>query len=236
MIYENPTMLLRALKGPALSILMALMMAGQRVSNSHLETMTGYTDKSIAKGLQTLEELGIADYTSAGWGLCAGQQLPLVFNHDDAAQQREELPESEKAEADMQSPSRRNSGLLTTTTYTDINPEEVVVVSSNNGSPSRKNSDSPLVLALKRAGITGQKLRELSRRADLRAEDVPALEKELKKRKKERYSPGLLIYALESGEKPPEREPGDERYDICEKCLTYKFACECEDENESELP
>jgi hypothetical protein len=74
------TAMLRTLKGSPLSVLMALALAGQPVSATWLETVTGYTDKSIQSGLNVLVEFGLATRNGRYyWQIADGvAQLPLM--------------------------------------------------------------------------------------------------------------------------------------------------------------
>ena len=63
--------------------------------------------------------------------------------------------------------------------------------------------------ALTRAGIMGKKRVSLSQLAWVTAESVSAWEAALKREKKERYSPGLLISVLESGDPAPKVKGSD---------------------------
>ena len=75
---DNPIRMVRELKGAPLSILFALSVTRQRVSQAWLEGVTGYTDKPISSALSYLEEIGLADHTSSGWKLTGkAKQLPL---------------------------------------------------------------------------------------------------------------------------------------------------------------
>src|SRR3990170_3030811 len=77
--FGNPIRMVRELKGPALSIFVALALVHQRVSQSWLEMATGYTDKPVSQALAYLKEVGLASHTSAGWQLTGqAKQLPLA--------------------------------------------------------------------------------------------------------------------------------------------------------------
>ena len=72
--------MIRTLKGSPLSILIALAMSGQPVTAEWLETATGYSDKSIVKGLKVLKEFGLAQRNGRyAWQICGDiKQLPLA--------------------------------------------------------------------------------------------------------------------------------------------------------------
>lgn len=72
----------RSLKGPAASILFALMLSGRSCTGQELELATNYTDKSVKDGLALLMAEGLVQYNGKfnGWSLSSGfYQLPLPF-------------------------------------------------------------------------------------------------------------------------------------------------------------
>jgi hypothetical protein len=75
--FDNPISLARKYKGAPLAVLWVLYFAHQRVSQSYLESMTGYTDKTIRSALQYLKEDGVIDYQPTGWLVCKGIQLQI---------------------------------------------------------------------------------------------------------------------------------------------------------------
>jgi hypothetical protein len=207
---DNPIRMVRELKGAPLSILFSLTIVQQRVSQAWLERTTGYTDKTISQALGYLEEIGLADHTSAGWQLTGkAKQLPLPMEtieprrhegHEEDQDQIEEQEVNRPANSDDIYQTRRISDPVIIIT-TDSNDEEVK--SNNNNKGGRKNSDSGVLDALARAGIVGKKRQSLSQLAWVTVESVSAWEAALKRDKKERYSPGLLISVLESGDPAP---------------------------------
>jgi hypothetical protein len=56
----QPATLLRALKGPPLSCLFALLFANRPLGTTTLGTLTGYSAKSVTAGLNVLAQLGLA--------------------------------------------------------------------------------------------------------------------------------------------------------------------------------
>lgn len=72
--------MLRTLKGSPLSILMALALVRQPVKAEWLQTVTGYSDKSISAGLAVLKEFGLATRNGRyAWQIADGiEQLPLM--------------------------------------------------------------------------------------------------------------------------------------------------------------
>lgn len=254
---DNPIRMVRELKGAPLSILFALSIVHVRVSQAWLEGVTGYTDKPISSALSYLEEVGLADHTSSGWKLTGkAKQLPLPLEElppqsaDEyiGCGERGEEPEEDREDqepitADDNSDSsyqgRNYSTPLITTTIDIVKEEEE---SSNNNNKGRKNSDSGVLDALTRAGIMGKKRVSLSQLAWVTVESVSAWEAELKRKKKDKYSPGLLISVLESGDPAPVAKP--EELDtrrayrdglikmglICGECGEMVQDCKCEEE------
>jgi hypothetical protein len=204
---DNPIRMVRELKGAPLSILFALSIVHVRVSQAWLEGVTGYTDKTISTALSYLEEIGLADHTSAGWKLTGNaRQLPLPMEELEppSLEEHEEDQEVNRpTNSDEISRGRNNSTPLITTIKDSVKEEEL---SSNNNGRGRKNSDSAVLDALSRAGIMGKKRVSLAKLAWVTVESVENWEAELKRKKKDRYSPGLLISVLESGDAAPKKE------------------------------
>jgi hypothetical protein len=238
---DNPIRMVRELKGAPLSILFALSIMHQRVSQAWLEGVTGYTDKPISSALSYLEEIGLADHTTSGWKLTGkAKQLPLPMEitagEDEITAEEEPVTADDNSDSSCQS--RNYSTPLITTTIDIVKEEEL---SSNNNSKGRKNSDSGVLDALTRAGIMGKKRVSLSQLAWVTVESVSAWEAALKRRKKEKYSPGLLISVLESGDaapvaKPEELDPRRAYRDglvkmglICGECGEMVQDCKCEE-------
>lgn len=95
---NNPLRTLRELKGAPLSIVLALQMAHQRVSQSWLEQMTGYTDKPVSDALSYLQEVGYADHTSSGWQLTGGAvQLPMPLELEEPINAHNPVDNSEES-------------------------------------------------------------------------------------------------------------------------------------------
>jgi hypothetical protein len=220
---DNPIRMVRELKGAPLSILFALSVMHQRVSQAWLEGVTGYTDKPISSALSYLEEIGLADHTTSGWKLTGkAKQLPLPMEitageEEISPQSRGEEERGESGEeqeqgnnSDKTCQGRNNSTPLIITINDSNNEEEI---NNNNSNGGRKNSDSGVLDALTRAGIVGKKRVSLAKLAWVTAESVSAWEAQLKRDKKERYSPGLLISVLESGDPAPKKKEERRRYD-----------------------
>lgn len=76
--FENPIALVRALKGAPLSVLFALFLLKQPVTQEFLERTTGYTDKPVSQALAYLQENGLIQKVARGWLLTGeARQLPL---------------------------------------------------------------------------------------------------------------------------------------------------------------
>jgi hypothetical protein len=167
-----------------MSVLFALGCVNCRVSQAWLESVTGYTDKPISRALRFLQEIQLVDQTSAGYGLAAGEQLPLMFNG------------SLQLESDG---GRNNSDSIIINKESLINREDL----NNNNTGTRNKSDSgldqDLVQALQAAGIYGAVQLELAQQAWLTVDLVQAWEAELIRIKGSNYTPGLLVYTLRQG-------------------------------------
>ena len=115
--------MLRNLQGAPLSIIIALIMAGRALLASELEMWTGYSDKTITRGLALLETLRLIAHHGKydGWSLTAAVHqlpLPLLFSEKD---------------------NRRNSGYLSSSSSSLIlGPEEE---EESRTRENRRNSD-----------------------------------------------------------------------------------------------
>jgi hypothetical protein len=83
---------------------------------------------------------------------------------------------------------------------------------------------APLARALQEAGIGEPKRSALARLPGLTPESVKAWESHLKVAKGPRYTPGLLIHMLESGEpSPPSRPNGHAEICNCDECQILRY-------------
>src|SRR4030042_2796526 len=204
---ENPIRMVRELKGAPLSILMVLSLVHQRVTQEYLERATGYTDKPVSQALAYMQEIGLADHTNAGWQLIKANvmqlPLPLMMEEETLTQPPPTSPNFQKLEImggdDM---SRNISDSLTTTTLSNNDLIDSVVVISNNAE-NRNNSDFEANLEeFKRQGIARNKRTEaLARMKHVNPGYISAQLKGLKKKD----SKGLAIMRMEQGEEAPER-------------------------------
>ena len=201
---ENPIRMVRELKGAGLSIVIALGLVNQRVSQEWLERSTAYTDKTVSQALTYLEEIGYVDHTGSGWRLINNRARQLVM----PLMLEEENPPDPEPEEDpeIKDTSRNNSDSLTTT-INNIDLIDSVVVDSNNNTKTRKNSDFEANLEeFKRLGIGRNKRTEaLAMMEHVNPQYVCAHLKGLKKKD----SKGLAIMRMEQGEDPPERSIED---------------------------
>jgi hypothetical protein len=144
---ENPLRLIRELKGAPLSIILALQVVGQRVTQEYLERVTGYTDKPVSQALGYLSEIGMIDHTRAGWGLISGRavQLPLPLDLLPAPQEEPiegETQEDEEATQENEAASRKNSDSIIIINPINQEIKDEKINNNNNNGESRKNSDS----------------------------------------------------------------------------------------------
>src|SRR3990172_1726157 len=218
--FGNPIRMVRELKGPALSIFMALALVHQRVSQSWLEIATGYTDKSVSKALAYLEEAGQA------------KQLPLASALEMGEQETEnsanEEPREQEDNSDLDNPSRRNSDSTSSRVLKESIKDSISTISSQD----RRNSDSgdeqsgkiaDRITAVKEA-LMAEEIGEpalslLLGSQVLTADWVKAWAEQLKLRYQEKYQTGLLVHVLSSGRQPkkkcrPDRnsEEGRQKY------------------------
>jgi hypothetical protein len=106
-LFDNPIRMVREMKGTPLSIIIALGLVHQRVSQEWLERSTGYTDKPISQALQYLREVGLVDQTSSGWQLIKENvnQFPLVLQRNDVEEDVTEEPAASLCSRDPKVPS-----------------------------------------------------------------------------------------------------------------------------------
>ena len=232
---ENPIRMVRELKGAPLSILFALSIMQQRVSQAWLERSTGYTDKTIAQALGYLQEISLVDWTSAGWQLTGeAKQLPLPLQLEENVADEEVIAEEN---SDDSCQTRRISDPFIIINTDSNNEEEINNNNNLKRAGGRKNSDSEVFDALTRAGIVGKKRKLLAESEWVTVESVENWEVRLKREKGLDYKPGLLITYLESGAEAPAPVELDEwgqpkkNYRgglICAVCGVRP--CECEEE------
>jgi hypothetical protein len=88
---------LPSLKGPALSIVMALLIAQRPLQSSELETFTGYADQAVRRGLRKLRHMQAIVHLSRsrGWALTPQwQQLTLPLTSENHELDREKRSRS----------------------------------------------------------------------------------------------------------------------------------------------
>jgi len=210
---ENPIRMVCEFKGAKLSIIIVLGLVHQRVSQEWLERNTGYTDKTISQALAYLEEYGFTDHTNAGWQLTSEKARQLVMpleleEENTTEQEKEDNVVIIDADQDKNvNPSRNYSDSLTTTTLSNKDLIDSVVVDSSNNARSRNYSDFEDNLEeFKRLGVGKNKRTEaLARMKHVNPEYIRAHLKGLKKKD----SKGLAILRMEQGEDAPERSIDD---------------------------
>jgi hypothetical protein len=135
--------MVRELKGAPLSIIIALGLVRQRVSQGWLERSTGYTDKPISQALQYLREVGLVDETSSGWQLVKenAKQLPLVMQIEEDIEPQSDLEEEKPIQTEVIQECRNYSDSLLTYLINDSNNININQVSKVSNDEKRKNSD-----------------------------------------------------------------------------------------------
>ena len=150
--YDNPVRLVKELKGAPLSVVIALSLAAQPVSNEWLERNTGYSDKPVAKALAYLQEHQFVIKTHRGWKLSDGaMQLPLPFEQVEKGQQvPDESIVDNSVDNFVDKPAENSDTNGLSRNYSDSEnsdsdyPQEISLEKPNSdtNSLSRKNSDS----------------------------------------------------------------------------------------------
>ena len=103
--------------------------SNQRISQSYLETMTGYSDKSIHKALDFLKNDGLVEHQYNGWALVTTVQLPLPASVEDEG--RVEAIPGDTGNSDLNGQGRRNSVCS--------KKEEELIININNSSSDSLN-------------------------------------------------------------------------------------------------
>jgi hypothetical protein len=202
MVIENPLRLVRELKGAPLSILFALSIVQQRVTQSWIERTTGYTDKTISKALAYLEEVGMVDQTSAGWMLTGEvKQLPLMV----------EL---------LEPGASRNFSDPTTTSLINLSSKESLK-EVEEAEIFRPPSN---LVELKRHGIGEPMATRLSQLEWVNQNYILRLAGDLRRRGK--LQPGLLIVRIQAHD-VVRSVYGEDLTEVCIRC-GITFPCNCE--------
>jgi len=191
----NHTLLYRSLKGAPALLLIILGTSQGRLTNRALEIESGYSDKTIARGLDVLQQLGLVDRKPAGWGTVEGVQLTMfpAWLQDDQSRRISDSDVNYLIDSDSID-SIDNENLLTDRKKSDIAPA------------ADPDLDPGVMAALAAAGIYEPTRGQLAALDHITQELVESWEKHLKQTKKERYTPGLLVWAIRSGDDPPAGE------------------------------
>ena len=253
MIIDNPIRMVRELRGAPLTVLFALTIVKQRVSQLWLERTTGYTDKTISQALGYLQEINLVDHTGAGWQLTGqARQLPMPLQLEEENSTPDSSPsndgEGQEENSDTSCRGRRISDSENAIIIINTDLDSKINNNNNIAPESRKNSDSGAenddlreelaFEALEKVGIMGVKRRSLAGLRHVTAEWVEAWDEQLREEKGSEYKPGLLVRVLESGGEPQRMRAARlaseyyQRYakDFCPKCARYGCDGNCEEE------
>lgn len=222
-------MTLKCLKGPGLSVAMALLVTGRAMTARELETATGYSRPSIANGLSQLAGVGMAVSEYAGsetvWRIAAngaGLLLPV-----DAGQVIEQEPEQlaasaeddggdlEPAEDDGEEPGPCKKFFYATTTAlsSPLPGRKAAAEAAAEGGGVRK------ILLAQGIGPDSRAMRELIGRYAGNPEYIAAhcRARDAALQRGEQYGVGLLIRRLLDGDPAPTLERC--RCGTCSDCL-----------------
>jgi len=97
---EEPSRFVREMKGAPLSILVLLMMTRQAMSNQLVVGGTGYSDKTVAAGLDYLEQIGMVVRAAGGWRIAEGVQLALPMGEERLNREEREVGEDYSADGE----------------------------------------------------------------------------------------------------------------------------------------
>lgn len=222
---QDALMKLAGLQGAPLSIFVALLIAGCPLNRKQLMAFTGYKKDAITEGISTLGVLGavVPRGRGKGWELVPNWQqlpLPLLFVSEEKA---EKPPlRAEKSPFAIVPPHTRD--LLTFTTTTDLDQEEVVVVTrEGKAEKSPFPVDNSVRGWLEHGGVgsSSQQMQALLK-MNLDKEYVKAhvLERLAKlKAGESNFGVGLLIVRLKAGDAAPPMR--------CQECLKVERQCTC---------
>jgi biotin operon repressor len=212
---ENPIRMVRELKGAPLSIIIALGLVQQRVSQGWLERSTGYTDKPISQALQYLREVGLVDETRSGWQLVKenAKQLPMVMQMDAVEVSSEDPEETQESESSKnttkieETAKNQTDDIALSRNYSDslltyLNNKDINKVSKVSNAEIRKNSDLDSVIeenieTFRELGIKiNRRTSNLARMKHITREYILATVRQLKQGE----LLGLAIIRMEQGE------------------------------------
>lgn len=213
---------LRALKGAAASVVLALAVTGRSMTNRELRLWTGYSDKPITEALALLDVEGITQYNGRqfGWSLSAGQMLlPLPTHQHKLSTDKAQLSTGDRKVSDL--------GPTTTTTKDLRSRKDKVVVEEETATSEILRS----MLASAGVGANSKGMRDILS-AEVEVERAAAWVTYWRWWKRERkrrpgqsvdgrayFTAGLLIRVLLDGDEPPAER--------CEGCLELSADCYC---------
>ena len=181
---------IRSLRGVPITIIVVMNMLGGRASEKDIETLTGYTGKTLRKGLNVLKASSLVTRTHryAGWVLTNGVK-ELALTVDNFVDNSDKVP---KRPVKIPAPS----------TTTAVNNSIEII----NDSAEAVEENISL---LKSAGV-GEPMR--SRIANLDHVNPEYIKAHAAKVKREKKSAGMLIHRLKSGDPMPEMKDDSTKY------------------------
>ncbi len=181
---------IRSLRGVPITIIVVMNMLGGRASEKDIETLTGYTGKTLRKGLNVLKASSLVTRTHryAGWVLTNGVK-ELALTVDNFVDNSDKVP---KRPVKIPAPS----------TTTAVNNSIEII----NDSAEAVEENISL---LKSAGV-GEPMR--SRIANLDHVNPEYIKAHAAKVKREKKSAGMLIHRLKSGDPIPETKDDPSKY------------------------
>lgn len=219
---SNPFAIVKECKGAALAILVLLAanrrMGGGAITQEWLERHSGYTDKPVSQALAYLAETGRIVRTSAGWMLAEEGELSLPglahaeekFSGNPAEGPQESQPGPET--------SRELSDSPTTPPAIDPLQETIPIAGEGKGvgiipTPTTLEHIEANLATFKKWGVgRNEKTILLAARPEVTPQQIEAIAQRLISEK--RFSTGLLITAVQSGDQPvlnPRGTPPGER-------------------------
>ncbi len=185
---ENPSRIVRELRGAPLSVTIVLATVNRPVTMDWIAKNTGYSHKPISQALSYLQQIGLVERTHSGWVLA--RQLPL---------------------SPIPGPEVGNFPATTTTTHIHI--EDSVVAEGKNSIPDPEAQEQlqDRLAALVDCGVGEPARSRIARhRTDLTGPVIRAWHRQLKKNRPN-YSTGLLVTVLMSDTPPASvrRDSGD---------------------------
>lgn len=201
--FEDPAYLVRAMKGPAASVYLALIaLGGGPVGEKRLIVVSGYSQNSVREGLSVLTMLGQVwrDGRTEGWRLTAGAlQLPLM---------QDLLGDGESQTLTLEEPTTATTYIVDSNDVVKQQQQRESNFDSRDENRESKFDSRALVALLNSVGIMGGTAEKLAKMEHISAEYITA---HAEQARIENISTGLLVTRLRDGDPVPAKRAGGAR-------------------------